>query len=274
VLFLAASNQREEASLLLKKGPDQSEEKQVYDREDLGKQIRRLDHEISVACKQHGKDCDKNEPWLENARSDWTKARCDFSNNKYSDCEDNISNCNENLIEAVNRLDHRWKFQYYASLWGALPITIGVLGIVISLVLIAQYGTAPPLLKIVPLWAIWVASLGASCQILVGVVKDYKEDSLISEYRRTWYIVVIFVSLAFGFLAFLLLQMGLITISQGQFMINPTNVTATVNATTTTTTPTVSTTYAGSLALPALVCFLAGYATEWFMSLIGKITSP
>jgi hypothetical protein len=250
---------------------NQSEQKQVWGKDRLSQQIRRIDEQITVALKQHGGDHDKysgSPELIREVRADWNWARVNFSNDKYSDTEKNVSDSKDKLIEVINKLNLRWRLQYYISVWGLFPISIGAFGI-IGFLCFLKFDGSSMILGVVPLWAVWAAGLGASAQILVGVVNDYKKDCLITDYKRTWYIVIIFVSLAFGFLAFLLIQAGLITVSQGQFMINPTNATAlsspVPNA--------ASTLSSGTVALPLIVCFLAGYATEWFMGIIGKLTS-
>jgi hypothetical protein len=250
----------------------ESEQKQVWDRDALSLQIRRIDEQISVARKQHGGDEGKeyggSPELIKGARADWNLARVNFSNDKLNEVEKNLSDSKDKLIEVINKVRFRWRLQYYASVWGIFPISLGIIGIVVFFCFL-KFFSSPMILGVVPFWAVWVAGLGASVQILVGVVQDYKKDCLITEYKRTWYIVIIFVSLAFGFLAFLLIQAGLITVSQGQFMINPTNATA-ISSSVPTATSTLS---SSTLALPLIVCFLAGYATEWFMGIIGKLTS-
>ena len=130
----------------------------------------------------------------------------------------------------------------------------------------------------VPIWASLVAVIGASVQIFVGVVKDYKDDNMITAYKTLWYVAVIPASFAFGFIAFLLIEAGLLNISQGQFVLNQA-LNQTITATTitqigTNQTVTQTATQSGTvtnLAAPLIVCFLAGYATDWFMNLLGKI---
>ena len=251
---------------------DQCEEKQVYGKKELEEQIRKIDHELNIVRKLHA--CDKNKPKLAEARDAWHQARYNFTRGNYCVVETYLSDSYEKLIEVVNDLSRWRKLQYFTSSWGLSPITLGLAGIIFSLVMLYVFEDQL-FLNMVPFWAIWVASLGASTQILVGVAMDYKKDGIISDYRRTWYTVIIFVSLAFGFIAFLFLQTGLLTMSQGQFVINPTNVTSQTptNLTATPTPTSVVSASTGSLALPVLICFLAGYATEWFITLIGKLTS-
>jgi hypothetical protein len=211
-----------------------------------------------------------------------------LSKSNFIEAEKTIIDGKVNLIEAVNSIpDWKSKGAYFLSIWGGVPVLLGILGVAISFVLVWFFGKGL-MMGIIPLWAPLVAVMGASVQILVGVVKDYKDDGKITQYRSLWYTSVIPVSIAFGIIAFLLISAGLISLSSGAFVINPVNQTAiniltnqttitsnmsVVNVVTNQTTTTVSNaTNLAVLALPLILCFLAGYATDWFMGLLANVT--
>jgi len=211
-----------------------------------------------------------------------------ISKSNYIDAEKAIIDGKVNVIEAINSLPRRRsKGAYFCSIWGITPILLGILGISISVWVLWNWGMIT-MMGIIPVWASAAAVMGASVQILVGVVDDYRKDGRITEYRNLWYSSVIPISVAFGIIAFLLISAGLISLSQGAFILNPVNQTTTNILTNTTTimsnmsvvnvvtNQTVSTPNNGTnlavLALPLILCFLAGYATDWFMGLLANVT--
>jgi hypothetical protein len=258
-------------------GPNQpaadnrDETKSVWTKDEIEQQIRRIDHELSVAVKQRASETNAKavEEQLDSAIDS-------YSLDKLVTTEETLIEAKGRLIELVNGLNPWRRFAWFVSIWGTAPISCGIAGVILSSYFLSRSGTYA-IMGVVPIWACLVAVMGASVQILVGVVKDYKTDHMITDYKRLWYFVIIPVSFAFGFVAFLLIQAGLITVSQGTFVINPINETVVSTVTNQTasggavTQITTSTTY--GLAFPMILCFLAGYATDWFMGLLGKITS-
>ena len=247
-----------------------NEEKSVWTKDEIEQQIRRLENQLDVVQKQHG---DKDV--ATNAKNQLKSALENFSEDKFVTTENGLIDVKGKLISIVNGLSIWRRFAYFVSVWGVVPLSYAIAGLSISLYLLTRSGSIT-IMGVVPLWALLAAAVGASVQILVGVVKDYKDDCLITDYKRLWYLVVIPVSLAFGFIAFLLIQAGLITVSQGTFIINPTNQTITSMVTTRTSSGAsnqATTITAYGLAMPLILCFLAGYATDWFMGLLGKLTS-
>ena len=100
----------------------------------------------------------------------------------------------------------------------------------------------------VPLWALWLAGIGSTLQILIGISRDLKEWGIVHTYKRMWYWLLPIISLGFGFVAYLIVICGLWTF--GTDIANVKN-------------PDL---------LPMLICFLAGYATDWFMGKLEKLT--
>jgi hypothetical protein len=200
-----------------------------------------------------------------------------FSKGDLIGAQDGLIKCKNDLNVLISRLPHLSRAAYFISIWGVVPIGSALAGLIVSLVALSWFRNVM-ILGIVPMWAAWAAVLGASVQIFVGVVDDYRDDGIISKYKRLWYLVVLFVSFAFGLLAFLMVQAGFFNISGGSIVLNQA-----LNQTISTSIPQVGTNQtvtqattqsvtASSLAIPFILCFLAGYATDWFMATLGKIT--
>jgi hypothetical protein len=67
----------------------------------------------------------------------------------------------------------------------------------------------------VPLWASLFAGLGASAQIMMGTVNDIKTTGVVQEYKRLWYTALPFLAAIFGFIAYLLTDLGMMTTGGG-----------------------------------------------------------
>lgn len=248
------------------------EEDLVWKKEELQKQIRSLEHKIFVAQKQGGKG-EKITDVLNNLKS----AIQNFADEKFIDAEKNVIDVKNEVIEIIRNLDRFSKITYFVSSWGLVPILTAIIAIIFSFILIGYMGykvnilyifsfTIPKdILGIVPLWAPLTAVIGASIQILVGVINDYKENSMISKYKRLWYFVLPFVGFVFGFIAFLLIQAGLININIGQVSLDQTKNISELPASLTGGSP------IEPSAFSIILCFLVGYATDWFMGLLGKL---
>jgi hypothetical protein len=101
----------------------------------------------------------------------------------------------------------------------------------------------------IPMWVALVAGIGASVQIMVDVTNDVKTNGYVQKYRRIWYMLLPIVGPVFGILAYILLLLGFLSLSG------------------------VTAQQLGKQTFSAvLVCFLAGYSTEWFMRVLGKLT--
>lgn len=224
--------------------------------------------------------------------SDFDAVICDlksaiqeFTDKKFTEAEKHVIDVKKGLNEITNKFDKRQWIEYYVSVWGLVPILTAIILIVASFALIFFYENIKSfwILGVVPLWAPFVALIGACVQILVGVVYDYKQDYVISKYKRIWYAVLPFVGFVFGFIAFLLLDAGLVNITQGQFSLNQTlnqtvpSVFVNVNvANQTLINQTVSQVQIPQaspprLEIPIIFCFLAGYATDDFMELLARL---
>jgi hypothetical protein len=172
------------------------------------------------------------------------------------------------MYQIINEMALLERMQFFISLWAITPIAIAIIAEIIAFYLIISRGSF--VILGVPLWASLIAVAGTSVQILIGVANDYKDDGMITDYKRLWYIVLPFISFVFGFIAFLLTNAGLISITFGQISSNQSANISTLSG--------LSSNLAGgsSISPPAIfiiICFLAGYATNWFMELLLKYTS-
>jgi hypothetical protein len=149
------------------------------------------------------------------------------------------------LTDAINnakyviygfRIHSSRTLSFFFKLYGLYAILYGVLASLIFASLIYYY----PSFSIldVPIWACLFAGLGASAQILSGVVGELRHDGLVTRYKRLWYTALPLLGMVFGYMAYLLFSSGLIAFNAGS---------------------------QGSTSSTMLVCFLAGFATNWLI---------
>jgi len=74
----------------------------------------------------------------------------------------------------------------------------------------------PSKLLDVPLWAALFGGLGACVQIQLGVVADIRDDGVVSDYKRVWYFILPLVALVLGYFAYILIDLGLVTLGSPQ----------------------------------------------------------
>lgn len=222
----------------------------IWEKTELKKKIRALENKIFIAEKQHG-DVDDVLIILKQTIQK-------FANQKFIEAENDLIDIKKDLIKITRDLEVINRAKYFMLSWGLFPIITAISAIILSFGIIYKIDGS---ILYVPLWAPLMGLIGASVQILVGVVNDYKEKGMVSKYKKLWYFILPTVGFVFGFIAFLVIQAGLIDMTQGRFDIGQTN--QTISSTTTT---------SSRLELPIIICFLAGYATEWFMGLLAKLT--
>jgi hypothetical protein len=100
----------------------------------------------------------------------------------------------------------------------------------------------------IPMYAALVAGIGASVQIIVDVTNDVKTNGYVEKYRRMWYMLLPIVAPVFGIIAYILLSLGFLSLSG------------------------ITAQQLGRQTFSViLVCFLAGYSTEWFMRVLGNL---
>ena len=126
---------------------------------------------------------------------------------------------------------------FFFKLYGLYAILFGILSSILFGYLI--YGYSSVTILDVPLWASFFAGLGSSAQILTGIMDDLIRKGTAVRYKRVWYVALPFLSLIFGYMAYLLLNSGLIA-----FNVDSRN-------------STFSTMFA---------CFLTGFLTSWLIN--------
>lgn len=160
--------------------------------------------------------------------------------------------CKYELTSAINesklnikglRLHSPRTISYFFKLYGLYAVAFGVTSAFLFCYLIYRFPNAAILE--VPLWSSFFAGLGASAQILTGMVDDLRRDGLATRYKRVWYMAIPLLSLIFGFMAYLLFSSGLIAFNVGS------------------TSQSFSTMF---------VCFLAGFLTSWMITRLSELS--
>jgi hypothetical protein len=252
-------------------GNSESNPEQIWTKEDFCKQIKIFDNEISLlfnVCDIKKDDCLQKltENDLKELKEDLKKLYLNYVGGYYNNAELNIIDIKTNMYKIINMLCFRERIKYLAILYGFFPIVFAVIAMFVSFFAITSFHFC---ILGVPLWASCLAVIGASVQILIGVANDYNDGYVMTEYRRLWYVILPFVSFAFGFLVFFLVTGGLISITSGYSAYN-----RSAN--------TISTTM-GSFCIddgsspihsviPIITCFLAGFSTNWFIRLLQNYT--
>lgn len=98
----------------------------------------------------------------------------------------------------------------------------------------------------IPLWSLWAAGIGSTVQILFGACTDLKHYGKVDRYKRSWFASLPFISLGLGFSMYLILQSGLLALD--------------------------SDIKESPKYLQMLICFLAGYATDWTREKLSKVS--
>jgi hypothetical protein len=225
-----------------------------------------------------------------------------------------LLNVNNALTDAL--VKEKWHgipslkyFSFQSMIYGWTPIAIALLYAVttifvllkyqglqpnhplIALQLIGLHLTLPQDLLGIPLWAAFFGCLGACNQILIGVVADIREDGVVSDYKRIWYIVLPLVALIFGYLAYIIIDLGLISVGGTQSSsFTATNITllhatganslngsaASFDAKNVTNLVASGVgSFSANMGIEArmLACFLAGYATDAFIKRLTGISN-
>lgn len=132
---------------------------------------------------------------------------------------------------------------FFFKLYGLYAVLYGVIASIVFASMIYYY----PSFRIldVPLWSCSFAGLGSSAQILSGVIDDLRRDGLVTRYKRLWYMVLPLLGMIFGYMAYLLFSSGLIAFNANS---------------------------QSSVSSTMLVCFLAGFATNWFISKLSGLS--
>lgn len=145
----------------------------------------------------------------------------------------------------------------------------------------------------VPLWASLFAGLGASAQIMVGTVEDIKATGIVRAYKRLWYTSLPFLAAIFGYIAYLLTDLGMMTTAGGapSGFLNATDIgflslsglegAQLMNNNTTLIASSANNLTAQNVSyfeaaigdnMRVVVCFLVGFATNAFIEKLGKLS--
>ena len=132
---------------------------------------------------------------------------------------------------------------YFFQLYGLYAIVFAVLAVILFSILVINY----PELNVlgVPLWSSFFAGLGASAQILAGVIDDLRRFGLATRYKRLWYMAIPLLSMVFGYMAYLFFSSGLIAPNENQ-----------VN---------------GDFTI-MFICFFTGFMTKWLINRLSRVS--
>ncbi len=212
--------------------------------DDISIDLHRLNHMLQAA---HRSSIDiKNAydfytlAWKEINKENPTDAYLYFDRSKY----ELTSSINDAKINLQGLKLHSLRtLSYFFKLYGLYAMLFGVASTLLFSYLIYTY-SGLNILE-VPLWASFFAGLGASTQILSGIVDDLRRDGMATRYKRVWYTTVPLLSLIFGYMAYLLFSSGLVA-----FNINSQS-------------RTFSTMF---------LCFLTGYLTSWMIDRLSQLS--
>lgn len=178
--------------------------------------------------------------WKELNKENLTDAYLYYDRSKY----ELTSSLNDAKIRLQSlRLHSPRTLSYFFKLYGLYAMLFGVASTLIFSYLIYWY-SGLNILE-VPLWSSFFAGLGASTQILSGIVDDLRREGMAVRYKRVWYITVPLLSLIFGYMAYLLFSSGLVA-----FNINSQS-------------RTFSTMF---------LCFLTGFLTSWMIDRLSQLS--
>lgn len=205
---------------------------------------------------------------------------------------------------------------FFMRIYGLPALTYSVFVSIIFMFLLLKYtgasvggyltmpylmGLIPPIpteLMGIPIWAALFAGLGSSIQIIMGTVADIKENKVVAEYKRVWYVTLPLVALVFGYLAYILVDLGLLILGSAPSGQTPSLAAANVSLIKATgvnslniisnetgnisflakNVADLSATGVESFAVNVnnytrmVACFLAGYQTDWFINRLTTLT--
>jgi len=191
--------------------------------------------------------------------------------------ENGLRHCEKNnLSEALCCFDNAEKDamkvlssnrSIYSS--GIIPIfiTFGFL-ILFSYYLYLTFGMdKQPNIFGIPLWSAFLGGFGASIQGLFSIHGEKEKYSILPNYRQSWYAILPIIGLAFGYIAYVLVNIGLLVLGGGSSI-----PAVSQNATIASATSTVGNVSANvDTGVRLFLCFMAGYRTDFFDQKILKI---
>ncbi len=156
------------------------------------------------------------------------------------------------LGQAINGLSRFRRYLFLSAIGGVGPTLYALAWFVLlaaGLFLWPQPGLVLNQTLGFPIWPSLVAGIGSTVQIFVGVVADIKDDGIVLGFKRLWYVIVPFVSLAFGAISYMLVQIGVLSL----------------------TTQNLTTTGGNQIYVFAIIAFLAGYSTNRFLGKLADL---
>lgn len=136
---------------------------------------------------------------------------------------ESIKKADEGLRQLTMRLnEYKYKFlgipkwtylSFVIAKYGLFSMFYGMAAAIVFGILLMD----PPYKYVlnVPLWASLFAGLGASAQIMMGTVEDIKATGIVREYKRLWYTSLPFLAVIFGYIAYLLTDLGMMSTAGG-----------------------------------------------------------
>jgi hypothetical protein len=224
--------------------PNHKEEIEIWTEHDLRVAISRTQNHMQQA-KKAGADIEE----VHSKILDGLRAL--DSNNKHL-ARDNLIEAKLKLTEAIDRL--KWQmgyFSYIARIYAVPSILYASLLMIVFICLLWHFQDkalimiSTPQVTTVPIWSLLVAGFGSTVQILFGICSDLRGAGVIRIYKRSWFWSLSFISLGLGFAMYLTFQCGLLALN---FTIDT-----------------------STKSLPMLLCFIAGYATDWMRERLSKV---
>ena len=217
---------------------------------DLGSELRRFRYMLQAA---HRSSID-----VKNSYDFYTLAFKEFYKDNESEAYLYYDRAKYELTNAINdaklslkgfRMHSLRTISYFFKLYGLYSIVFGILTAAIFTLLIYLYSDVR--IMDVPLWSSFFAGLGSTAQILTGVVDDLRREGIVTRYKRVWYMTLPVLSLIFGYMAYILVNSGLVAF----------------NASLPTETPPIT---PDNTAM--FLCFVAGFSTNWFIDALSKFS--
>jgi hypothetical protein len=211
---------------------------------DINIDLQRLNHMLQAA---HRSSID-----VKNAYDFYTLAWKEFNKENLTDAYLYCDRSRYELTSSINdaklnvkglRFHSLRTISYFFKLYGLYAVLFGMATTLLFGYLIYRYAEVSVLE--VPLWSAFFAGLGASTQILTGVVDDLRREGMITRYKRVWYTAIPLLSLIFGYMAYLLFSSGLVA-----FNVNSQS-------------RTFSTMF---------LCFLTGFLTSWLINRLSQLS--
>lgn len=224
------------------------EKSKILESVDIKNLIIKAKSQIAIARRAGAKDIEKAEKEIDDAIKN-------FESGEEISAMEKETIAVRYLVDAVINLKRESKWRYYTGYMGNLLgfwsfshtfILLPIFFILFFFFPTFSFQASGDVH--IPLWSLWIAGIGSTTQVFVGVVSDLKKWGSISKYKQTWYWLVPFISLGFGFAAYLIIICGLWTFGSQ-----------------------IPTAAEQHPHLPMLICFLVGYSSDWFREKISSI---